>query len=149
MSTPICRGRRSSHDGTDLVERHAERIMQNERKAFGGVSVSRHNKQRHADRVREHRFAFGIGADRCYFSSISPVKVCLRQYRLRRSVSIFPVHVLNVFIWIGHIAHLTNGIHLARDLKKAFVFSYKLASNRCAIVERNHQCAVSVSILFK
>ena len=58
----LCRGRRPSHDGTDLVERHGEQIMQDERKAFGGRQRVEHDKQRHADRVREHRFAFGIGA---------------------------------------------------------------------------------------
>ena len=58
----LCRGRRPSHDGTDLVERHGEQIMQDERKAFGGRQRVEHDQQRHADRVREHRFAFGIGA---------------------------------------------------------------------------------------
>ena len=58
----LCRGRRPSHDGTDLVERHGEQIVQDERKAFGGRQRVEHDQQRHADRVREHRFAFGIGA---------------------------------------------------------------------------------------
>ena len=52
---------RPSHDGTDLVERHGEHIMQDERKAFRGRQGVEHDKQRHADRVREYRFAFGIG----------------------------------------------------------------------------------------
>jgi hypothetical protein len=58
----LCRVRRPSHDGPDLVERHGEQIMQDERQAFGGRQRVEHDEQRHADRVREHRFAFGIGA---------------------------------------------------------------------------------------
>ena len=36
--------------------------MQDERKPFAGRQRVEHDKQRHADRVREHGFAFGIGA---------------------------------------------------------------------------------------
>jgi hypothetical protein len=35
--------------------------VQDEREAFGGGQGVEHDEQRHADRVREHRFAFGIG----------------------------------------------------------------------------------------
>ena len=36
--------------------------MQDECKAFGGRQRVEHDEQRHPDRVRKHRFAFGIGA---------------------------------------------------------------------------------------
>jgi hypothetical protein len=64
-------------------------------------------------------------------------------------VSIFPVHVLYIFIRIGNITGFTNGIHLASDFYKTLVLPYKIASDRRRVVERNHQCAFSVAILFK
>ncbi len=36
--------------------------MQDERKAFGRGQRIEQDQQRHADRIREHRFAFGIGS---------------------------------------------------------------------------------------
>ena len=57
----LCRHRGPPDDGTDLVERHAEQIMQDECKAFGGRQRVEHDQQRDADRVGEHRFAFGVG----------------------------------------------------------------------------------------
>ena len=36
--------------------------MKDEREALGGRQGVEHDEQRHADRVREHRFGLGIGA---------------------------------------------------------------------------------------
>jgi hypothetical protein len=36
--------------------------MQDERKAFGRGQRVEHDQQRHANRIREHCFTFGIGA---------------------------------------------------------------------------------------
>ena len=58
----LCRSRRPSHDGPDLVERHREQIVQDERQALGGRQRVEHDEQRRADRVGQHGFAFGIGA---------------------------------------------------------------------------------------
>ena len=38
------------------------------------------------------------------------------QLSLRWELSIFPVHILDVFIWVGDVTDFINGICLAPDL---------------------------------
>ena len=49
------RRRRAADDGRDLVERHAERVVQHEREPLGRREEIEHDEQRGPDRVGEQR----------------------------------------------------------------------------------------------
>ena len=55
------RGRRAVHDRRDVLERHREQVVQDERQALGGLQRLQHDEQRGADRVGGQRHALGIG----------------------------------------------------------------------------------------
>ena len=57
----LARGlRRPSDDRTDLLERHAEEIVQDEREPLRRCQRIEHHEQCHADRLREHGLLLGV-----------------------------------------------------------------------------------------
>ena len=46
-----CRGRRAPHDGSDLLKRHREHVVQHERESLGGSERFEYHQQRQTDRV--------------------------------------------------------------------------------------------------
>ena len=59
------RGGRAADDRADLVERHGEQVVQDERQPLGGRERVQHDQQRGPDRVGQHRLALrpGLGRD--------------------------------------------------------------------------------------
>src|SRR6266568_5398858 len=55
-----CRGRRTSHDGSNLVERYGEEVVQHERETLGGIQGVEYHEQCETDRVGQQSFVFGI-----------------------------------------------------------------------------------------
>ena len=54
------RGRGAPDDGRDLVERHAEHVVQHEREPLGGRQRLEHDEQREPDRVGQQRLVLGV-----------------------------------------------------------------------------------------
>ena len=52
----------AAHDGGDVVEGHVEHVVQDEREPLGRGQRVEHHEQCQADRVRQHRFVFGVAA---------------------------------------------------------------------------------------
>src|SRR6266566_4415881 len=46
-----CRGRGASHNGSDLVERYGEEVVQHERETLGGIQGVEYHEQCETDRV--------------------------------------------------------------------------------------------------
>lgn len=62
----LSRGRLGAIDDRgDLLERHVERVVENDRQPFCGGERVEHDQQSQADRVRDQRFVLGVdGVDR-------------------------------------------------------------------------------------
>ena len=54
------RGRRAGHDQRDLVERHREHVVQDERQPLGRRQGVEHDEQREPDRIGEYGLVLGI-----------------------------------------------------------------------------------------
>jgi hypothetical protein len=55
-----CCARRAPHDGSKLVKRHGEHVVQHERHPLGGSQRLEHHEQRQTDRVGQQRFLLRV-----------------------------------------------------------------------------------------
>ena len=53
---------RALHDRRDLLERHREHVVQDERESLGGSEGLEHDQEREADRVGQQSLVLGVGA---------------------------------------------------------------------------------------